>query len=527
MDALLSRTPELRNADQRAFLYSDLSQQKTDNPEGYQEAVGFWSKFLLRACKSGLLSPTTSGGSSSSSRRRKRGGNSTDPQYSSSSDEDDEVDVLDRINSDSKEQQPTSVLCIDRKSLETRLTYKGDTPAGLEAIVDEMVRREQLQPIDVFFATAARRWLGWIASRIPLMPRQLAAMATGGGGHARSKDGSLLVVVPLVEAAAERILDEHYSSISYPLTDSLMSVQEFRERFSTAVSPKATAAPMASVDADILVKHLVNSGRIIAAPLILNGAGATNGSQMLIKFAASRGQTISESYQPITEADRGAYQVIRTRREIEKQVHVLESRASDLDQQVREALKRKQKPLAIAKLRLKKHLENDVLAKRLGALETIEKVALQLQQTSSDIQLMQALEAGTKTLRGLNEQADLASADRIFDDWAEEALKASEFEGVMNDGAALVQSNLPESVVGEDVDEELEAELDALVAASGETPKPIAAEAEGDDLADALSKVAISSAAAEPSSASKAAAKWQEQRESREGSPSERVAVPA
>ncbi|KAJ1803116.1 hypothetical protein LPJ75_005970, partial [Coemansia sp. RSA 2598] len=117
--------------------------------------------------------------------------------------------------------------------------------------------------------------------------------------------------------------------------------------------------------------------------------------------------------------------------------------------------------LALSRLRLKRHVELDVLPKRLDALHSIERIYLRLEQTSSEIQLMEAFEAGTRALRGLNDSVKVDRVNRVFDDWAEESLRASDLDDVMADGRAGMQAAA--GLSGEETDEELEAELEALL----------------------------------------------------------------
>ncbi|ORX73276.1 hypothetical protein DL89DRAFT_90734 [Linderina pennispora] len=75
---------------------------------------------------------------------------------------------------------------------------------------------------------------------------------------------------------------------------------------------------------------------------------------------------------------------------------------------------------------------------------------------TQDIQLIQAFEAGTRSLQSLNQIAGKHDPDAIFDQWKDEVLKANELE------SALAANQLvPDE--GEDVQSDLEAELDALV----------------------------------------------------------------
>ncbi|KAJ2712203.1 hypothetical protein H4R19_002877 [Coemansia spiralis] len=456
MDAFLAGIPELCNDDQRAFLCSDFDEQRADNPDGYREAIKFWTQLLLDACRRGLLS---------------RGAASPRPVAAADSSDDegagDDEDVVDRIAASAAAAaaggEAASVLCLERNGLAGRLAFRGDTPMGVDAAVEWMQRQGTLEETGAFLAgSLARRWAGRLALQLPLVGRRVAALAWAAAG-----DGSVLVARPLVEAAAGRVLDTHYAQAACALTDNLMSIDEFRARFARALG---SAAPMADIDAQVLIRQLSGARHVATA---VGGAG---GGQTLVKFAAVRAQPA----EAVGAADRGAFQVLATRALIAQQVDQLSARIRTLDDQARTAVRCKQRAQALAHLSLKRHIEGEVIGRRLQALQNIERVVLQLQQSSSDIQLMSAFTAGTCALRGLNQQAELLNPESVFDEWAEQALRAEEIQAAMDDAAPTTD------------DAELEAQLDALLQEQEEAAQKTAMPSDpADALADALSKVAI------------------------------------
>ncbi|KAJ2454750.1 hypothetical protein EV183_001334 [Coemansia sp. RSA 2336] len=425
MDQFLSQYPELIDADQRAFLYSDLGLQKSDNPDGYKEAYKFWSRLLLDACSQGLLSAS---------------------EHST---------------------------CIDPRGLATRLAFHGDTPMGVDQVLDDMKRHGDLVPTSEYLAeSGAWRWAGRLALRVPLIGRQAAALAWG------APPDTLLASPHLIHTKAARILDRHHAQVAYELTDNLMSLPKFRQTFASF--------QMSLLDARLIIRCLANQHKLTFDP-----------PNALIKFARDKPL-------PITEADLNAHHVLTTRDQISKQVEQLEQRINALDMKARSFIKSNSRKPALNCLRLKKLIEQDVLLKQQRALENIERIVLQLQQSSSDVQLLQAFRSGACALKGLNQQAELLDPQSIFDEWADQTIHAKEIQDAMQDTIAQADS---------DDDGALEAELDALLAADSlvrqepeaKSPSPVAAEAvaaeaadvaankDADDLADALTKVAISS----------------------------------
>ncbi|KAI9501328.1 Snf7-domain-containing protein [Coemansia spiralis] len=531
MESFLAQVPELANPDKRAFLYSDLSQLKIDNPEGYHEAIEFWTQFLLQICQRGLGYRSVD-----KSKRHAVGESASAPE--------EEGDVLDRISAQKTDSVAAPVLCISTAKLATRLSFCGDTPTGLDMVVEEMAKRKALVPAAEFFSSTVRRWAGWaIGLVLPSMPGRFVASVVMGSQVPVSMDPSALVVASQIVATAQRVLDTHYSQVACPLTDNLMSVRDFRRRFASVVTKQEKEtnehAEMSTEDASILIKYLADSRCIAVATIDMavgqststKNAAYADGEATLVKFASSRTERIAAGG-PVTEADRGAFQVKSTKSLISRQVDQLETRISALDAEIRQALGRKQKPLAMAKLRLKRHIEENVLSKRVAALENVERILWQLEQASSDIQLMQTFRAGTFALRGLNRQMEEVDADRVFDDWAQEAARAGDIEDVMGDELLAA---LPDSVGGPGVDEELEVELDALLAQEQQ------AEGSAEALADAFGGMSIASKERAPEHAPAQQAEEQKQGEEQypeeekgeceekeqEESENEKVALPA
>ncbi|KAJ2884285.1 hypothetical protein H4R27_002198 [Coemansia aciculifera] len=362
-----------------------------------------------------------------------------------------------------------SALTIDRRLLTLRLVFRGDTPMGLDSVIDDMQRTGVLVPADDYFAPAIRRWAKWLAAR--LLPQ---AIATRG-------PSTVLVATASVQEVASRVVAAHRARVSCPLTDNIMSVDDFRRTYGCALAPDSKLPKhMSIVDAHVLLKYLVDmrhaatSAQLMAHP---PPAGHVRGAD-LVKFASTSPPTI-------TDADFATYQVVCTHRLLAHQVSVLETRVSALDAEVRDALRRQQRPIAAARLRLKRHIESNILTKRVAALETVEHVVLQLQQTSSDLQLMQTLSAGTLALRALNDEAKEVDPDSVADAWEEEAARAAELGAALDDTQAVV---LPDDL-------DVEAELEALIAmdAAKDIGSKEQVEDDVDALADSIGKVDIAS----------------------------------
>lgn len=106
--------------------------------------------------------------------------------------------------------------------------------------------------------------------------------------------------------------------------------------------------------------------------------------------------------------------------------------------------------LAKSHLRSRKQLE-ELLAKRTNTLETMQTVLLRLETAAGDIQIMQAYESATTTMKALLAHPSLKNADQTLDAMADALADQKEVEDAIGSAARA------------DIDEdELSAELAAL-----------------------------------------------------------------
>ncbi|KAL9935277.1 hypothetical protein V8E36_005625 [Tilletia maclaganii] len=259
-----------------------------------------------------------------------------------------------------------------------------------------------------------------------------------------------------VDRLAAAVLEAHFASASSPI-DHLYSPELLR----TVLLPKAQAiltrstetppATLSELDVKVLLKHLSRDQKVIL----------TDSGGQVIKFAPS--QHAPGAIERIAESDRGILQVRDAHVRLEKQVAEVESRIADRDARIRTALRAQPKQLAQAKsyLTSKKALE-DLLKRRLGALETMNAVTLKLEQASGDIEIMKAYDTSTTTLKALLSHPSL-NIDKVEDTMAaltDALADSAEVDGVIRAGG---EGMVSVSASGEGIDEdELERELAEL-----------------------------------------------------------------
>ncbi|CAD6900317.1 unnamed protein product [Tilletia controversa] len=363
-------------------------------------------------------------------------------------------------------------------------------PLGLGTVIADLAARRQLVRLNDFLtssqplhspaaetsssSSSSAQTLGRLAARILTAPLWWSLSQIGIGGPSAADedfDGTGLrgegsafwkknvrgdwVLWRNVERIASAVLEAHYASAASPLdhlyspellrTHLLPKAQRILTASSSASSP--TGITLSELDVRIILKHLSRDRKV----------ALVDSSNEVIKFAPS--QLAAGAIEKISETDRGVVQVRDAHTRLERQVAEVEARIADRDTRIRSALRAQPKQLAQAKTYLtsKKALE-ELLKRRLGALETMSSVLLKLEQASGDIEIMQAYNTSTSTLKALLSHPSL-QLDKVEDTMAalSDALAdQAEVDGVIRAGG--------EGVAGaaEIDEEELERELAAL-----------------------------------------------------------------
>ncbi|PVU94956.1 hypothetical protein BB561_002137 [Smittium simulii] len=145
---------------------------------------------------------------------------------------------------------------------------------------------------------------------------------------------------------------------------------------------------------------------------------------------------------------------------VSNQINQLEGKVQDLQKSLKVALEKKQKTSALAKLKLVKHIESQVLPPRYKAFETLQGIISQLQKSASDAEHLNAIQQGTEALILLQKENKITPENitETFDDLTNVLADQNELENLMHsENTSLV------SHISNEIDEgELAAELEKL-----------------------------------------------------------------
>lgn len=187
------------------------------------------------------------------------------------------------------------------------------------------------------------------------------------------------VMIPLLEQAADAIIEYYHSQPCLSLADSLYDIDSFREKFASHAFPDVT---LSTSDIKVLVKYLERDRQVIVT------------AKDVIKFLEKSNNAM------VTQVDQGVLELKLAVNRMHLQIEDIQSQIEDRTAKIAEQLKRKRKEMAISCLRSRKQLE-ELLKKRLQSLETIQGTLLQVESAAGNIEIMRAYETSATTLRGI------------------------------------------------------------------------------------------------------------------------------
>jgi charged multivesicular body protein 7 len=151
----------------------------------------------------------------------------------------------------------------------------------------------------------------------------------------------------------------------------------------------------------------------------------------------------------ITEQDRGILQLRSTLDSINEKSAELTKKIDDLTIKIKQSLKNNNKELAKNLLRSKK-IAQDSLNKQVESLAQLESVLYKLDEASNNIQILNALDAGSTLLKDLNtEIGGVSRVEDIMNKLEDEKLKADEISNeIIRFGSEVIDND--------EIDEEYE-----------------------------------------------------------------------
>ncbi|KAJ3159392.1 Charged multivesicular body protein 7 [Geranomyces michiganensis] len=336
---------------------------------------------------------------------------------------------------------------LDVTGLENRFRRRGLAPQGLDVVVADMIRRNDLVPLAQYRGEVG--WGSWAVSSLVIAPLKWGLSQLVTMSKSPPLQGSF-VVTETVEAA-------HYN------LDHLLSFSEFKARVSDACSSHLATQQPTAADIGLVQRYLEKHGQAAFSPSKQTG-------EMIVKV---RQESQKGSALKITETDFGVVKLRATEKMLHEQIDNLEGQITHCANMAKERLKLGERQRALYLLRRKK-LATGILQKRIGSLETIEGIIGKMQAAESDSEILAAYAMGSSSLKTFMASSGLTAdaVDATMDNLQETLADAHEVDAAMQSGQSAMMSNVDLEELEEELSQLAQDELSASLPAVPSTPLP-------------------------------------------------------
>ncbi|KAL9109835.1 MAG: hypothetical protein Q9227_005538, partial [Pyrenula ochraceoflavens] len=384
--------------------------QRTTNPDGYAANISAWESALTHAARAGHV-PSNS------------------PQS-----------LHDR-----------SVLQVNDGLIRALSDSKLGRPLGLNAVLDEMVRKGAMLPLQEFLSSTesiySRRWLMTPWQVLNWGLQKIGLVSSGFGSNDSKIEGRSLVILANVEDVGSLVM-KSIETFSSKATDRIMDMEAFKRELSAALGSTEVASDL---DLKVLLKYLQRD----KAALSYDEKVMPVYNSLVLDKADHR-KTVklkppsSLSPEPVTSQDTTIASLKTLISNLTSQCHNLEDRITQLQSTATAAVKAGNKTSALSALKSKKLAERN-FEQRSGTLHQLEEVFTKIEQAADQVEIVQVMENSAGVLQGLNKQiGGVERAEDVVEDLREEMLKTDEVTQSLGEGPAAGQ------VDEDEVDEEFE-----------------------------------------------------------------------
>ncbi|ESK85557.1 snf7 family protein [Moniliophthora roreri MCA 2997] len=286
------------------------------------------------------------------------------------------------------------------------------------------------------------------------------------------------VALNLVEQAGQNIIERQRDKAGVGPGDALYTFESFRREFGRCLSCRKSSEGqdgdlMSELDMKVMLRYLERDKGIVVV------------DKDVVKFIEEYG--LSERTRQITSVDRGIIELKSAVDNLRRQTLNIQSKIEECTSKASEAVRHKRKELAMSYLRSRHQLE-DLLKKRLGALENLEGTLIQVEAAAGDIEIVNAYSSSTATLRNILSHPSLQreSIEKTMEAMAEANADAKEVDDAIRIGGDVAVG--AHDTIDED---ELQAELEGLVREAQVESSVAKAEKETEELQGKLGGISL------------------------------------
>jgi charged multivesicular body protein 7 len=289
---------------------------------------------------------------------------------------------METVASGEQKQEEHLILHADPDLIQRFAIPKVGKPLALGAVVIELQMSRALIPLSSFLTSEISIYSsGWLPGRLasyvvgkPLwwVFEQLGLTSNNAETAARDNHAWFgdYVMVELLEKAADMVLRLQRER-SLAMVDNLYDLDSFRETFSRVAVGDRSRSLMSDSDSQVLLKYLERDKSVIVR------------SGEMIKFF---GRGTDKDARRITNVDCGILELKNGSRRLENQMQGIQQKIDECTHKASTALKQRQQALALNFLRLRR-IHEVTLAKRMNSLQTLQTMALQIENACQNIEV--------------------------------------------------------------------------------------------------------------------------------------------
>ncbi|KAK2503755.1 hypothetical protein MC885_004833 [Smutsia gigantea] len=320
------------------------------------------------------------------------------------------------------------------RDLQEAFQRKGSVPLGLATVLQDLLRRGELQRESDFMASVDSSWISWGVGVFLLKPLKWTLSNMLGDNKVPAEE--VLVAVELLKEKAEEVYRLYQNS---PLSSHpVVALSELSTLCAGSCPDERTFY--------LVLLQLQKEKRVTV--LEQNG-------EKIVKFARGPHAKVS----PVNDVDVGVYQLMQSEQLLSRKVESLSQEAERCKEEARRACRAGKKQLALRSLKAKQRTEKRIEALH-AKLDTVQGILDRIYASQTDQMVFNAYQAGVGALRLSMKDVTVEKAESLVDQIQELCDTQDEVSQVLAGGVA---NGLGRLFFPDFDSEELEKELDILL----------------------------------------------------------------
>ncbi|XP_044516745.1 charged multivesicular body protein 7 [Gracilinanus agilis] len=314
------------------------------------------------------------------------------------------------------------------RDLQEAFQRKGSVPLGLATVLQDLLRRGELQRESDFMASVDSSWISWGVGVFLLKPLKWTLSNVLGDNKVPAEE--VLVAVELLKEKAEDVYRLYQNSpiSSHPV----VALSELSTLCASSCPDERTFY--------LVLLQLQKEKRVTV--LEQNG-------EKIVKFARGLHAKVS----PVNDVDVGVYQLMQSERLLSRKVESLSQESERCKEDARQACRAGKKQLALRHLKSKQRTEKRIEALH-AKLDTVQGILDRIYASQTDQMVFNAYQAGVGALKLSMKDITVEKAESLVD----------QIQELCDTQDEVSQTLAGMGINGLDSDsEELEKELDILL----------------------------------------------------------------